>query len=293
MATAVINTNYLSLIAQRNLAIHSSNVKQSLEKMSTGERINHASDDTAGLTISETLIGDIRAMQKARQNIQDGKSILQISEGTLDTVVNNLQRIRELTVQAANDTNADVQRDAIEEEIKNLLTDIDRLVETAQFNDKQLLTGPGAQVSLRIHIGPDSNVLENTVNLDVALQDSRANALSVLGAGTNTGWLTANDVDFTDNTIALDFLTDVDNAIDQVNTRRAAIGALENQLDNVTDNLTLRINNFQQSNSNIRDLDIAEEMSKLVRSQILEESSMSILIQANQNDSGVLRLLDV
>jgi flagellin len=285
----VVNTNISSLIAQRNLTHNTINVGKSLERLSSGYRINRAADDAAGLTISETLRSDIRGMKMALQNVQDGVSILQITEGTLSVISENLQRIRELTVQAANDTNAVQQRDAIELEIKARLEDNDRIVQAAKFNGIELLTGN--TTNARLHIGAHSNAVENTLDISGALANSFSDAIGVLGPTTNAGFLTINDVDLVDGDTSRLFLSDIDTAIAAISARRSGIGAIQNQLESAINNITLSIENFSASESRIRDLDIAAESSLQVRNQILQQTAVSILAQANQAPALVLRLL--
>lgn len=291
----VVNTNIASLVAQRNLSINAATFNKSLERMSSGLRINRAADDAAGLTISENLRSQIRGIQTALQNAQDGISILQITEGTLSVLNDNLQRIRELTVQAANDTNSDPQRDAIESEIKARLNDNQRIVQAAQFNGIKLLTG--SATNARLHIGANANTAENTLDISSALASSFCTALGLLGAGTSTGWGTIASINFqavgatTGGDISRRFLNDLDAAITAVSARRSLIGAFQNQLDSTTQNLALGVENFTASESRIRDLDMAAETADMTKSQILQQASVSILAQANQSPSLVLKLL--
>lgn len=285
----VVNTNIASLIAQRNLSINTTNLTKNLEKLSSGYRINRAADDAAGLTISETLRSQIRGIRAALQNAQDGISILQITEGTLSVVQDNLQRVRELTVQAANDTNSDTQRDAIESEIKARLLDNERIVQAAQFNGIKLLDGTASNAMLQI--GPNSDISENTLDISSALAAADVEALELLMSANNTGWTSIGSIDFVDGTNARQFIADLDVAISNVSARRSLIGALQNQLDSAIQNLSLGAENFTASESRIRDLDLAAETANLTRNQILQQASASILSQANQAPSLVLRLL--
>lgn len=285
----VVNTNMASLVSQRNLGINTVNLNRSLERLSSGYRINRAADDAAGLTISEGLRSDIRGSKVAVQNAQDGVSILQIAEGTLSVVSDNLQRIRELTVQAANDTNADAQRNAIEQEIKARLSDNQRIVDASQFNGIALLDGTA--VNARLQIGSDSNSALNTLDITSALASSSSSAIGLLGAATSTGFQTIASIDITAGSVARKFLNDIDVAIATMSSRRSLIGAFQNELESALANLSLSVENFTASESRIRDLDIASETAIMTKNQILQQASVSILSQANSAPQLVLRLL--
>ncbi len=289
MAIGVINTNVASLIAQRNLQISSDAYTASMEKISSGYRINKAEDDPAGLTIAETLQGQILNINTALQNVQDGNSTLQIADGTLSVVTDNLQRIRELTVQAANDTNSSAQRLAIENEIQSRLNDNQRIVQAATFNGVNLLTGSAKGTLLQV--GPNASTSMNTINIGSALGTATATAMGLLGATTSTHWNTVGSIDFTNGDKARAFLNDIDRALSAVSQRRSLIGALQNQLGSATKNLQMNSENFSASESRIRDVNIASETSNLTKNQILEEASVSILSQANQAPQMVLKLL--
>lgn len=285
----VVNLNISSLIAQRNLALNKAKVEVSFEKLASGYRINRATDDATGLTISEKLRGQIRGLSQANQNLQDGISILQTAEGTLSVVVDNLHRVRELVIQAASDANDTTQRNAIEDEIKARLEDNQRIVQAAQFNGINLLTG--ALASARIQIGADSDITENTLDIASALASASMTAIGLLGAATSAGWTTISAINFTDNAISRRFLTDVDNAIRTVASRRGKIGSYQNQLETSEQNLMLTTENLAGSESKIRNVDVAEETAHLSKNQILEQAALSILVQANQTPALVLRLL--
>ncbi len=285
----VVNTNIASLIAQQNLSVNTNNVNGSLEKLSSGYKINHASDDPAGLSISETLNSQISGIQTALQNAQEGNSILQVAEGTLSVIGDNLQRIRELTVEAANDTNSSTQRAALASEIKARLNDNQRMVQAAQFNGINLLTG--SAVSARLQIGPDASIADNTINIASVLATATATAIGILGAATSTKWGTIGSINITNGSVARSFLGEIDKAIQAISSRRTLIGAYQNQLSSAISNLQLGSQNLTSSESNIRDVDVAAESAKLTQSQILQQASVSILTQANQTPSMVLKLL--
>lgn len=299
----VVNTNVTSLTAHRRLGENATAVQRSLERLASGRRINRAADDAAGLTISENLIGQVRGMKKSLQNTQDGISILQIAEGALTVINDNLQRMRELTVQAANDTNSQAQRDAVARELRSRAEDIQRIADATQFNGIQLLDGSATNALLQI--GADSNVVTNTVDITPALANAGIDINTVppgIGVIDSGGALftSLDDIfnpalgtspDLTSGNNARTFLNNLDTAINNITTRLSTIGSLQNQLESVTTNLSVAIENFSASNSRIRDLDVAAESSILVRNQILQQASVSVLSQANNIPQLTLQLL--
>ncbi len=282
----ILNTNVPSLIAQRNLLNNSRAVQSSFEKLSSGLRINRAADDAAGLNISETLKTQIRGNQKAVANAQDGVNILQIAEGALSVIGENLQRIRELTVQAANDTNSSVERRAIVLEVQSRLDDIDRIAESTRSNNLNLLDG--SQTTYLLQIGANSDPDQNTLDIGTVLARSSASALGITN-GTIVS-ATAGGI-YGSNTNARNFLDLVDTALENLFTRRSEIGALQNRLQSTIESLSIAVENLQSTNSRIRDLDIASESAILTRNQILQQSALSVLSQANQGPTLALQLL--
>jgi flagellin len=282
----ILNTNVPSLIAQRNLLNNSRAVQSSFEKLSSGLRINRAADDAAGLNISETLKTQIRGNQKAVANAQDGVNILQIAEGALSVIGENLQRIRELTVQAANDTNSSVERRAIVLEVQSRLDDIDRIAESTRSNNLNLLDG--SQTTYLLQIGANSDPDQNTLDIGTVLARSSASALGITN-GTIVS-ATAGGI-YGSNTNARAFLDLVDTALESLFTRRSEIGALQNRLQSTIESLSIAVENLQSTNSRIRDLDIASESAILTRNQILQQSALSVLSQANQGPTLALQLL--
>jgi flagellin len=284
----VVNTNVSSLIAQRRLSVNSNSLQQSLERLASGYRINRAADDAAGLTISQNLVSQIRRMQQAARNTLDGVSILQTAEGSLEVIGDNLQRIRELTVQAANDTNDANGRASISNEIRTLLGDIDRIAASTNLNGINLLDG--SAMNAFIQVGPNSDPTTNTVDLTPVLTEATSSGLGVVGGG---GQFFANvaAVDITSNADALAFLTDVDAALRNVNVQRANIGSYQNKLESVSQNLQQGIESFSASNSRIRDVDVAAETSSMMQSQILTQAATTVLSQTNNLPRMVLDLL--
>jgi flagellin len=290
MPPLVQNTNISSLIAQRNLSVNSEKLRSAMERLSSGYRINHASDDAAGLTISQNLVSQLRRMKQASQNTQDGISVLQITEGAYSVIGDNLQRIRELTVQAANDTNDAAARQAISTEIQMLLSDIDRISQSTNFNGINLIDGSPKPEAF-IQVGPNSNAMTNVVDLAPVLQNSSSAALNVIGPATAAGFTTIASVSLVDNTTARNFLSDVDAAIKNINLLRSNIGSYQNKLESAASNLDLAIENFSTANSRIRDTDVALDTSIMTQAQTLTQAATIVLSQTNQLPQMILGLL--
>jgi flagellin len=283
----ILNTNVPSLVAQRSLMKNSIAVNTSFEKLSSGLRINRAADDAAGLNISETLKTQIRGNQKAVANAQDGVNILQIAEGSLSVISENLQRIRELTIQAANDTNSTTERTAIVLEVNSRLDDIDRIAQTTRSNNINLLDGSKTEYLLQI--GANSDMNQNTLNIGSVLANSQ---VSMLGIDRTATPITAGAGGiYVDNSSARVFLNAVDSCLSNVFTRRSEIGAMQNRLQSTIESLSIAVENLQSTNSRIRDLDVASESANLTRNQILQQSALSVLAQANQSPTLALQLL--
>ncbi|MEW6063536.1 MAG: flagellin [Nanoarchaeota archaeon] len=280
----IINTNISALVAQRNLKANTVNLNKSLERLASGYKINRASDDAAGLSISENLRGQIRGTQKAAANAQDGINILNIGEAALSTVGENLQRIRELTIQAANDTNSTTERSAIALEVQARLEDINRIALTTKGNNVYLLDGSSSQFTLQV--GANSTATQNTINIGVVFADSRYSALSI----STTVTVGAGGAYESGGTCRA-FLNEIDAAINNVFTRRAQLGAYMNRLESTVQSLTIQIENLKASESRIRDVDIASETGELTKNQILQQSATAILAQANQAPALALQLL--
>ena len=282
-----INTNVQSLNAQRVLGSNVKSLGKSLEKLSSGYRINRASDDAAGLQISEGLRSQIRGTDQANSNVQDGINVLNTTDGSLETITNNLQRVRELAVQGGNDTLSSDQRSAIDKEIQQLAKDVTRIASSSQFNKKNLLDG--TQSSFKIQVGANVTSATNTIDLATAgtnpFADTRATALNLLGAGD------AVKLSVKSNGSSLKTLSIVDAALQTVQNRRASIGALTNRLEGASTNLQISSENFSASESRIRNTDIAKESANLTKNQVLQQASSQILGQANQTSQLALSLL--
>ncbi|MGE0201177.1 MAG: flagellin [Candidatus Melainabacteria bacterium] len=276
-----INTNTSSLNAQRLLGINTNMLNRSMEKLASGYRINRAGDDAAGLMISETLRAQIRGSQKALDNTQDGINVLNIADGAMQTITDNIQRIRELTVQAANDTYATAQRSAIAVEIDALRADIDRIANSVEFNGTSLLAAAGVPANFNIQVGPNNVAANDTIDVITALGDTTTGA-----AGLN---LTAASV--ATNAAANVYLGVIDTSLAALNTQRATLGSFSNRLESAAANLGISIENLSSSESRIRNVDIASESAKMTQSQILQQASATILSQANQAPGLALKLL--
>lgn len=280
----VINTNVSSLNAQRSLSMNTNMLGKTMEKLSSGYRINRAGDDAAGLQLSEKLRAQIRGSQKAFDNTQDGINVLNIADGSLQTITDSLQRIRELAVQASNDTYNTAQRSAMQVEIEQLLKDIDRLSFASQFNGVYLLSS-ASPTQFVLQVGAN-NSTNDQIDIASALGDSKASTLGISGwDGTTLASALVN------GTAARNLLSQVDTAIDAVNTKRGVLGAVVNRLEGAANNLSIGIENLSASESRIRNVDVAMESSNLSRNQILQQASQAMLSQANQTPQLALRLL--
>ena len=286
----VVNTNIASIAAQRNLNLNTSNVNKSLEKLSSGLRINKAADDAAGLSISEKMRTQIRGLAAANNNAQDGINLLHVAEGGYEVITENLQRIRELAVQGANDTNGSVERRAIAREVTARVQDINRIAASLKFNNISLLDGTGTTTKLQI--GANTSTATNVLTIGSALASATATSLAVLSSGGTIASITANNGGiFGSGGFIRAFLTQIDTAINTVATRRSAIGAYENRLQSAIQSITIQKQNMEASDSRIRDLDIASETATMTKNQVLQQASVSVLTQANQSSQLALTLL--
>ncbi|MFM7468275.1 MAG: flagellin [Vampirovibrionales bacterium] len=279
-----VNFNASALGAQRNVSNIGDMYAKTQQRLSSGFRINNASDDAAGLQISERLRSTLRGNLKAQDNTQDGINVLNITDGALGQITENLQRMRELTVQAANDTLGSNQRTAIMDELLQLQQDITRISDSTSFNGVSLLNG--TQTNFYIQLGPGSTATNDVINLATAagtnpFGDVDAAALSVASAnltvGTNASSLTTSGL--------------LDTAITTVNQRRSFIGALTNRLQGALNNLQINYENVGSSEARIRNVDVSRESTQLTQYQILQQAGLSMLSQANQTPQAALSLL--
>lgn len=273
-----INHNIMALNAYRQLSINNTGVQKSLEKLSSGLRINRAADDAAGLAISEKMRAQIRGLEQASRNSQDAISLIQTAEGALNETHAILQRMRELVVQAGNlGTNQGEDLQAIQDEIDNLITEIDGIAQRTQFNGKTLLNGSFASTALTFQIGANQT---QQLELTIAAMDSTA--LTVNGIDV-TGFTTSADVDSA--------ITTIDTAIKAVSAERSKLGAVQNRLEHTIKNLDNAAENLTAAESRIRDVDMAKEMMEFTKMNILSQAAQAMLAQANMQPQAVLQLL--
>jgi len=277
----VINTNLMSLNAQRNLNASSNALGNSVQRLSSGLRINSARDDAAGLAISERFTTQIRGLEVAARNANDGISLAQTAEGALTEIGNNLQRIRELAVQSRNATNSTTDRAALNAEVQQLKSEIARVAEQTDFNGTKLLDGSFTAKSFQI--GANQGQI---ITVD-GIMDAKLAAFGVAG-GTTTD-LSALDV--TDEAKSEGMITAMDSALTAVNTTRANLGAIQNRFSSVVANIHSTVENLSASRSRIRDTDYARETSELTRTQILQQAGTAMLAQAKSLPQSVLSLL--
>ncbi len=273
-----INTNTAALNAQRNLYGTKLALDKSLEKLSSGYRINRAGDDAAGLAISESLRGQIRGLKMAWRNAQDGVSMIQVAEGGLQEVSNILIRLRELGVQAASDTVGPIERQLLNVEYQQLLDEIDRIADSTEFNGTPLLSGTGAVLDFQVGTRNDPNI--DRLSFDASKADANSAALGV------------NLTTVADKASAQNSLAAIDEAIVAVSATRADFGAMQNRLQSTINNLSISLENMAAANSRIRDVDVAEETAEMTRQNILMNAGTSVLAQANQTSKSALALLN-
>lgn len=272
-----INTNISALNAYRNLNNTQSDLSKSLEKLSSGLRINRAADDAAGLAISEGLKSQVGGLTVAARNAQDGISVVQTAEGQLTEVHSILQRVRDLAVQAGNDSNNTDSRAAIKTEVDQLTKELTRISGSANFNGINLLDGSNATLTFQVGAGSVA------ANDQIAVDLSGANVATVATAvGTLTFDTAAN---------ALTSIAALDTQITAVSTARANLGAVQNRFESTIRSLNVSQENLSAANSRITDTDMASEMVKYTRSNILSQAGTAMLAQANQSGQGVLQLL--
>ena len=284
MAVRIFN-NIASTNAQRLLGVNNDRLSQSVERISSGLRINRASDDAAGLAISEGLRSDIRALRQAVRNSNDGISLVNITEGALNEQGSMLIRLRELASQAATGTTGSTERATIQLEFNSLRNEIDRITATTEFNGQKLIDGSlsssiTSTSQVFIQVGIDNSV-NSRINLNeqINLQAVTASALSI------------DTLSVTTSTAALSALDGISNAISSVTATRGQVGAVQNRLIRSISNLSISVENLSAAESQIRDADIAEEVALLTRNQILVQASTAMVGQANLIPQSVLQLL--
>ena len=274
-----INYNLAASVAQRSLGASQDNYAKQAERLATGLRINKAGDDAAGMAVSERLKNQVRGLNQAARNAQDGISLIQTAEGAMGEAHTILARMRELAIQASNDTVTASDRANLQVEFSALYSEIDRIATSTQFNGTAVLTG--GSTALTLQIGANNG---NTISLNVTpssgFQPTRLEA-SFTGAGAS----------ITLQSVASATITVLDSAVNAVSTARASLGAIQSRLESAGRSIAVASENAAAANSRIADADIAESMSELVRAQILQQAGISVLAQANQAPSLVLKLL--
>jgi flagellin len=276
-----INTNVMSLNAQRNLMTSASSLGTSMQRLSSGLRVNSAKDDAAGLAIAERMNAQVKGMNVAIRNANDGISLAQTAEGALGKIGDNLQRMRELAVQSANDTNSATDRAALDEEYKALAAENKRVIDNTKFNGQALLSGTGGTSgSFTFQVGAntsaDNQITVTTTDIATSMGSATQGAAATLGATAATA-RTAMDA--------------IDTAINTITTARSQYGAVQNRFDSVISNLQVAAENQAASRGRIMDADFAQETANLSRGQILQQAGTAMVAQANQLPQGVLSLL--
>lgn len=276
----IINSNLAALTARKNLETSQSQLSTSIARLSSGLRITRASDDAAGLAISEKLSAQIRGLSQASRNAANGISVVATAEGALNEVTNLLARQRELAVQAASGDLGSAERANLDQEYQQLMSEIDRIATSTKFNGQALFSA-GGTTSFSFQIGINSGS-DNVLTVTVSKTD-------VSGLGGAAGSLSGTNITAADSAQAV--LAKIDSAITSVTSNRGTLGAMQNRLESVIRNLSVSIENTTAANSRIRDVDVAEETAAYTKNQILVQAGVSVLAQANQQPSIALSLL--
>lgn len=270
-----INTNLASINAQRQLGTQQARAEHALAALSSGSRIVHASDDAAGLAISESLRGQTRGIAQARNNAFNAISLVQVGEGGLNEISNILIRLRELGVQAASDNVSDVERDFLDREAQQLIQEGDRIARSTTFGNKKLLDGTESNMEYQVGaFAGDENIIKYNLRADATSDGLGYDGLSIADKGE-----------------ARSALKTVDDALTKLSSMRADFGAIQSRLNTATSNLDNQYENLSAANSRIRDADFAKETAELTSANILQNASVSVLAQANQQGAAALKLL--
>lgn len=314
----IINHNVTALNTHNKLSAATAAQSKSMEKLASGLRINKAGDDAAGLAISEKMRAQVRGLDQASRNAQDGISAIQTAEGALNETHDIIQRMRELAVQGSNDTNTATDRSELQKEMNQLTAEVNRVGNNTEFNTQKLIDG--TQTAMNIQVGANA---KQTFTIDIS--DMRASALGISGAtgadaalsGAATGNgvpITAGEVtestgavftttgavnsaadefalDISDNAKATAAIKVLDKAIESVSSERSKLGAFQNRLDHTINNLKTSSENLTAAESRVRDVDMAKEMMNQTKNSILAQAAQAMLAQSNQTPQGVLQLL--
>ena len=270
----IINHNMNALNAHRNMGINNTAAGKSMEKLSSGLRINRAGDDAAGLSISEKMRGQIRGLQQASRNSQDGISMIQTAEGALNETHSILQRMRELAVQAANDTNVTADRSSIQDELTALTAEVDRISTQTEFNTQKMFSAESTSVTFQVGANCGQTI-------DVTFCNMGSASLGITSASVNVA----------SSSQATAAISVINNAITKVSSERSKLGAVQNRLEHTIANVDNAAENLTAAESRVRDVDMAKEMMAFSKNNILQQAAQAMLSQANQQPQNVLQLL--
>lgn len=278
----VINHNMSAIYSARQEGIVGADLQKSMEKLSSGERINRASDDSAGLAVSEKMRSQIRGLNQASKNIGNAVSFIQTTEGYLQETTDILQRIRELAVQGSNGIYSDEDRMQIQVEVSSLVAEIDRIASTAQFNGMNMLTGRFASEGLKFQVGAN---MDQSVTAHIGTMT--ATALGLKGSqGEESNMISVSDVDSANMTLGA-----IDEALKNVNKQRADLGAYQNRFEMAQKGIDVAAENLTAAESRVRDTEMAEEMVNYTKNAILSQATLAMQAQSNANSQNVLALL--
>ncbi|MFO1031787.1 MAG: flagellin [Planctomycetota bacterium] len=270
-----VNTNVASINAQRNLSNVTERLSNNYRRLSTGLRISSAADDAAGLAISERLRSQVRSLDQAKRNANDGISLVQTAEGALNEVSSVLTRLRELAIQSSNGSVSNQDKETLDEEFQSLVSEVNRIGRSTEFNGIKLLDGSSSSVSFQVGFGTTSGIDTLSVSLSAAL--STTLSLNSLDIGSGGATTTA--------------ISNIDAAINTISSLRGSLGAVQNRLGSTINNLAVQVENLSAAESRIRDVDVAYETAQLTRNNILQQASISVLSQANAQPQSALSLL--
>ena len=278
----IINHNLNSMNAHRNMSFNTAQTGKAMEKLSSGLRINRAGDDAAGLAISEKMRGQIRGLDMASKNAQDGISMIQTAEGALNETHSILQRMRELAVQSSNDTNTTTDRGEIQKEVTQLAKEITRISANTEFNTQKLLDGSDTDGKV-FHIGANAS---QSLTLTIGAMDA-----TTLAVATGVGEAATVGIDVSTQAAANTAIGTINTAIETVSGERSKLGATQNRLEHTINNLSTSAENLQAAESRIRDVDMAKEMMNFTKNNILNQAAQAMMAQSNQQPQAVLQLL--
>ena len=287
-SNTVINTNVRALNSHRNLSSVGSKLTKASQRLSSGKKINSAADDAAGLAISEKMRAQIKGLDMADKNAQDAISLIQTAEGSMSEIESMLQRMRELTVQASNDTNATADRDKIAEELTQLQEEITDMAGRTEFNEKKLATGTYVAAagkndkSLYFQIGANEG---QSIKLNIGTMTATALSVNKIATGVRTNGKNNDGAGISV------LITTIDKAISKVSSQRSNLGAKQNRLEYTSENLEISSENLSSAKSRIEDADMAKEMMNVTAQNVLQQAATSMLAQANQSTSQVVSLL--